>query len=369
MATLAPPAPRELALGRTRIAIVLPSRRDPRLKLSAVIVALQVLGQTVLGFKVSIAQILVTVAACALIDGAVIFARERVLAWPASGLLTGNSIAFILRASGTRHGDWWSLHGIHWFLAAAVIALASKHLIRPGGRHIFNPSNVGLVWCLLVIGPARVFPQFLWWGPVHAPVIAALVVIALGAVWILRAVRMVPMALAFLIPFALLIGAFAAGGQSFLATWHEGPVEGATYWSNICASPELLIFVFFMMSDPKTAPRAPAARIAFGIVTALVAGGLIVFQSTEYGVKVALLASLTVSCALVPLIERLATRAREERRRPRLRLPRGPAPARAPALLAVAIIAVAAVVDTSALAHDKDVTYLERGLTGTRNPQ
>ena len=361
--TLTAPAPRRLNLGRAAIPVVLPSRRDPRLKLSVVIVTLQVLGQTVLGFKVTIAQILVTVAFCALVDAAVMLGRDHVLAWPASGLLTGNSIAFILRASGTQHGDWWSLHGIHWFLATAAVALASKHLIRPGGRHVFNPSNVGLVWCLLVVGPARVFPQYLWWGPIHAPVIAALVVIALGAVWILRAVRMVPMALAFLVPFAIGIGAFALAGQSFLATWHDGAVEGASYWSNICASPELLIFVFFMMSDPKTAPRAPAARIAFGVLTALVACALIVFQPTEYGVKVALLASLTVSCALVPLIERWTAGAR-----PPLHL-RALIPARVPALAAVAIIAVGAVADTSALAGNRDVTYLERGLTGTRNPQ
>jgi hypothetical protein len=224
---------------------------------------------------------------------------------------------------------------------------------------VFNPSNVGLVWCLLVVGPARVFPQYLWWGPLHAPVIAALVVIALGAVWILRSVRMVPMALAFIAPFALVIGVFALAGQSFLATWHQGPVEGASYWSNICLSPELLIFVFFMMSDPRTAPRDPGPRVAFGAITALVACALIVFQPTEYGVKVALLASLTVSCALVPLIVRLRAQA------PRLRA----TAVSIPALAAVAIIAGAAIVDTSTLAHDKGVTFLERGLTGTRNPQ
>jgi Na+-translocating ferredoxin:NAD+ oxidoreductase RnfD subunit len=366
-ATAAPLHWRQLAVGKSRITVVLPSRRDPRLKLSAVIVSLQVLGQTVLGFKVTIAQILVTVAVCAIIDMAVTLGRERILAWPASGLLTGNSIAFILRASGTRHGDWWSLHGIQYFLAAAVVALASKHLIRPGGRHIFNPSNVGLIWVLLVIGPVRVFPQYLWWGPIGAPVVAALVVIALGAVWVLRAVRMVPMALSFLGPFAALIAIFAASGQSFLATWHDGPVEGASYWLNICASPELLIFVFFMMSDPKTAPRGPVARLIFGATTAVVAGALVVFQPTEFGVKVAILASLTVGCALVPLIEALGRRIQGAE--PLSLWTRLPGTARTSALLATAIIAAGAVVDTAVLAHNKDVTYIERGLTGARNPQ
>jgi hypothetical protein len=56
------------------------------LKLSVVIISLQVLGQTVLGFKVSIAQILVTVAACAVVDTAVALRRQRMLVWPASAL-------------------------------------------------------------------------------------------------------------------------------------------------------------------------------------------------------------------------------------------------------------------------------------------
>ena len=90
-------------VGGRRIPVVLPSRRDPRLRLSAVIFALQVLGQTVLGFKLSIAQILVSIGVCACIDAALAFRRDRVLAWPASGILTGSSVAFILRASGTRH--------------------------------------------------------------------------------------------------------------------------------------------------------------------------------------------------------------------------------------------------------------------------
>ena len=35
--------------------------------------------------------------------------QQHVLMWPASAMLTGNGVAFILRVPGTRHGDWWSL--------------------------------------------------------------------------------------------------------------------------------------------------------------------------------------------------------------------------------------------------------------------
>jgi hypothetical protein len=366
-----------LALGKRSIPVILPSRSDPRLKLSVVIIALQVLGQTVLDFKVSIAQILITIGVCALIDTTLTLKRQGVLAWPASALLTGNSIAFILRASGTEHGDWWSLNGIEYFVLAALVSLAVKELVRPGGRHRFNPSNIGLVWVLLVIGPVHVFPQYLWWGPVGPAVIAALVVIVLGAVWVLRAVRMLPMALAFLVPFTALIAIFAATGQSFVAIWQEGPISGFDYWVKICTSPELLVFVCFMMSDPATAAKTPVARMVYGAATAVVAAVLIFFQPTEFGIKVAILSSLTLICALVPAIEAVTRRGRRDLGSPSDTAPAQPPPlsrrlgagALRPASVAVAIIAVTAVVGTAALADNKDLFYIERGLTGPLNAQ
>ncbi len=373
-ATALPSAP-QLVLGRRRIPVILPKLGDPRLKLSAVIVMLQVLGQTVLDFKLSIAQILVTIGFCAVVDTSVTLWRQGVLAWPASALLTGNSIAFILRASGTKHGDWWSLHGIEWFLLAASVALLVKYFVRPGGRHRFNPSNVGLVWVLLVVGPLHVFPQYLYWGPLEAPVIAALVVIAFGAVWVLRAVRMLPMALSFLAPFTLLIALFAASGRSFVAIWEADTISGINYWLHICTSPELLIFVFFMMSDPATAPRLPAARIIYGAATALVAAALVFFQPTEYGIKVAILASLTIACAFVPLIE-AATRLRG---REAAEAPAGTDPpalsarwrtaVQRPASVAVALIVLSASVGTATLTANDDLILIERGMAGPRNAQ
>lgn len=377
----APPGPPEIVVRGHRIPVVLPRRGDPRLRLSAVIMTVHVLGQTVLGFKVSIAQILVSIGVGALIEAAVIYRRSHQLVWPASGILTGSGVALILRASGTDNGDWWSLNGIWFFVAAVALSLASKHLIRPGGRHVFNPSNVGLVWALLVIGPSQVFPQYLWWGPNDWGVAAAYAVILAGAVWILRPVRMMPMVVSFLVPFAVLIGILAAMGQSFVAIWHDGPVEGLSYWLTIAWSPEVLVFVFFMMSDPQTAPRQPRARLLYGFATAVVAAGLISFQPTEFGIKLAILSSLTVVCALVPLIEGAASRRSlwAERSQadglPTVRPTWRTRPAgwvyasRKPVIAAIVIIAVAAPVNTALLAGNEQVMLLERGLTGEANAQ
>ena len=44
------------------------------------------------------------------------------------------------------------------------------------------------------------------------------------------------------------------------AAWHVGPIEGAEFWWLLVSSPEILVFLFFMITDPKTIPercRAP----------------------------------------------------------------------------------------------------------------
>ncbi|MHB8718283.1 MAG: RnfABCDGE type electron transport complex subunit D [Candidatus Dormibacteria bacterium] len=367
-----------LIIGGRRVRVVKPTLKDVRLRLAAVIISLQVLGQTVLGFKVSVAQILVTLGVSALLETAVLVWRDGLLAWPASAMLTGNSVAFILRTTGTGHGDWWSLNGIQWFIVAAVLSLGSKYLIRVRGRHVFNPSNVGLVGVLLVGGVGTVFPQYLWWGSLGPAVGLALAVILVGALWVLRPVGMLGMALAFWTVLAALVGVLAAASRCMVAAWHPGAICGGSYWVDICTSPEVLVFVFFMMSDPMTAPRSRRARLVYGAATAVLAAALLSFQPAEFGVKLAILSSLTVTCAAVPVFNRLwpaasplpaapaASAAREATALPRRPKRLAIAALLAPAWLAVLIIAVAAPLDTSLLAGDPHITAVELGLGGVQ---
>src|SRR5438128_1033330 len=149
---LAAPGGRALTIRGRPYPVLLPTVRDARLHLAAVIVTLQVLGQVAFDFRVSIAQILVAVGTCAALEIAIAFARRRVIMWPASALITGNGVAFILRLPGTRHGEWWSLHGWWIYAATAAVSLLSKYVIRLRGGHVFNPSNFGLVLCFLILG-------------------------------------------------------------------------------------------------------------------------------------------------------------------------------------------------------------------------
>jgi hypothetical protein len=88
-----------LRIGETRYPVLLPTLRDPRLQLAAVIVSLQVLGQVAFDFRLSIAQILVSLVTCACSRSGSL-SGSSVIMWPASALLTGNGVAFVLRVPG-----------------------------------------------------------------------------------------------------------------------------------------------------------------------------------------------------------------------------------------------------------------------------
>src|SRR5438067_10888002 len=105
-AALSATAPSILIRG-TPYPVRLPKLRDPRLHLAATITSLQVIGQIGFDFELSIAQILISLATCAVLEVALAVWRQGVLLWPASALLTGNGVAFVLRVPGTAHGDWW----------------------------------------------------------------------------------------------------------------------------------------------------------------------------------------------------------------------------------------------------------------------
>src|SRR5439155_7492655 len=191
-----------LQIRGTSYPVLLPTVRDPRLHLAAVIVSLQVLGQTAFDFRLSIAQILISLGTCAVLEVAIALGRQRVIMWPASALLTGNGVAFILRVPGTQHGDWWSTRGWWIFTATAAVSLLSKHVIRLRGSHIFNPSNFGLVLCFLVLGKHRAEPLDFWWGPMSAWMAVALAVIVVGGLAILLRLRLIGIAIGFWIAFA-----------------------------------------------------------------------------------------------------------------------------------------------------------------------
>ncbi len=293
--------------------VVLPKLTDPRLHLAATITSLQLIGQVGFRFQLSISQILISLATCAVIEMTIAFHKQRVFLWPASALLTGNGVAFILRVPGTQHGDWWSLHGWWIYVGTSAVAILSKYLIKWRGNHIFNPSNIGLVLCFLILGRGRANPLDFWWGPMSVWLLVALAVILAGGFLILSRLKLLWIAVAFWVTFAAGIGVLALSGHAMSARWHLGPITGFSFWLVLITSPEVLVFLFFMITDPKTAPRNPTARIAYAISLGLLSTLLIAGARTEFASKVGLLSSLAIVCLVMPVLQLLPRRALSRR--------------------------------------------------------
>jgi hypothetical protein len=87
-------------------------------------------------------------------------------------------------------------------------------------------------------------------------------------------------------------------------------VCGTDFGWTVITSPEVAIFLFFMITDPRTVPSGRATRLVFAIAVAVVSSLLMAPQTTEFGAKVGLLAGLTIMSPLRYPIESAAVRRR-----------------------------------------------------------
>jgi hypothetical protein len=296
---------RTLRVGKRDYPVVLPSVRDPRLHLAAVIISIHVLGQTALGFRVSVPQILSAIVTCAAIEVVLTLRRTGQLVWPASAMLTGSGVALIFRVLGTERGDHWSWRSWYLFAVVAAVSLLTKYVIRHRGSHVFNPSNVGLVLAFLLLGSSRVEPLDFWWAPFDGWMVFAYLIILVGGLLITARLRLLGMAMTFWVTLVAGLGLVAASGHCITAAWSLSPVCGLHFLWVVVTSPEILIFLFFMITDPKTIPIGSVARIAFAVCLAAVSTLLIAPQTTEFGAKVGLLAGLVVMTPLRLFFDRL----------------------------------------------------------------
>jgi hypothetical protein len=293
---------RSISVGRRTYPLVLPNPRDTRLHVAAVVMSIHVLGQVTLGFRVSVPQILTAIGTCFVIEVVVVFARERRFVWPASAMLTGSGVALILRVPTMKVGAHWSFNHLGIYTAVAALSLATKYFIRWRGLQVFNPSNVGLVGAFVILGRSRVDPLSFWWGGPSVGTVLVYGLIVVGGLRVGGRMRMLGLLAGFWLTLAAGLAVMAATGHCMSTPWSIPLVCGSQFWWTVVFSPELLIFVFFMISDPKTVPTSPQARIRYGIFVGLMCGVFMAPQSTEFGTKVALLAGLTL-CSVLRLFE------------------------------------------------------------------
>jgi hypothetical protein len=178
--------------------------------------------------------------------------------------------------------------------------MASKYLIRWRGRHIFNPSNLGLVLAFVVLGPKYTEPMDLFWIPMGQWMLVTYAILILGGLFIAWELKLLGLELGFMAAFAafLAVALIPVPDHCMVASWHVTAMCGWQLWNVIVTSPELLIFAFFMMPDPRTVPDEQGSRFVFGVLVALLAVLLVGPTALEFWTKTAILASLVIACGL-----------------------------------------------------------------------
>lgn len=189
-----------------------------------------------------------------------------------SPLITSLSLALLFKSN------------IIWlYPLVGVMAMASKFLIRVNGKHIFNPANGAIVLALLVL-PTHSWVSPGQWG---------------NEIWVGFA----------LICFAYLVLNKAGRADTaifFLGSWIALLMARALWLGDPLSIPihnlqsgALLIFAFFMISDPMTTPSSRIARFIFAVIVAVLAYVLqYVFQIRE-----AIFYALFFVCMVTPILD------------------------------------------------------------------
>jgi len=167
---------------------------------------------------------------------------------------------------------------------AAALAMSSKFVLRINGKHLYNPANLGVIAAITLLPGTWVSPG--QWGNDLA---LAVWLLMLGTIVTQRA-RRLDISWVFL-------GAFLGWvalrvvllGQSWAIWWHQ------------LGNGALLLFTFFMISDPMTIPNRSGARIAYALI---VACGAAAWQYLLFKPN-ALIWVLFLATPLVPLFDRL----------------------------------------------------------------
>jgi Na+-translocating ferredoxin:NAD+ oxidoreductase RnfD subunit len=170
---------------------------------------------------------------------------------PASAYITGISVGILIRSPA-----FWP------YALCSAISITSKYALRINGRHIWNPSNFGIS-VLLFLVPEAVATLSIQWGNYLLPMIV-IWVMGVVIVWRVRRLHITATYVASFLAFA------------FLRSW----ITGSPWQAEVSpiTGPMYQLFVFFMITDPKTTVRSKRGQC---IVAFLVAAAEMVMRLNQ----------------------------------------------------------------------------------------
>jgi Na+-translocating ferredoxin:NAD+ oxidoreductase RnfD subunit len=161
---------------------------------------------------------------------------------PASAYISGISVGILLRSPA-----FWP------YALCSLLSITSKYALRVRGRHIWNPSNFGIC-AMLILASQAVASLSIQWGNNFASLV---VIWVLGSVIVWRA-RRFHITLTYVVCFIAL---------SFLRAY----LTGDPWQSEIApiTGPMYQLFIFFMITDPKTTVRSRLGQCVVAVAAAV----------------------------------------------------------------------------------------------------
>jgi enediyne biosynthesis protein E5 len=216
---------------------------DSRFTAPLLITGILVVGQLTFGFLESYTKTALAIITSIAIE--LVLGRLFTGKWPhlASAYITGISVGILVRSP-----ELWP------YALCSAISITSKYVIRVKGRHIWNPSNLGIC-VMLFLASYTVASLSIQWGNYLWPM---LVIWTLGSVIIWRLKRF-HICATYVISFLIF---------SFLRSWITGHPWQAEFAP--ITGPMYQLFVFFMITDPKTTVHSKWGQCVVAFCVALV---------------------------------------------------------------------------------------------------
>lgn len=198
-------------------------------------------------------------------ESVITYLKEKKLLISESSVISGLIIGYVLSSEQ----PWWI------FLAASLLAIASKHLIRVNKNHLFNPAAFGIFISTLLFSATTQWKGIYIWY----------IILPAGLYFVYK-IRKVEIIIGYAIAFLVLFGT-----QAVIQKVNLLNIFGYLSY----------FYIFVMVVEPKTTPRNPLGKFIFGIGACS-----LIFILIEIGVKFDVeLSALLVFNSMVPLLNRL----------------------------------------------------------------
>jgi len=247
---------------------------DPRHYQIAFLTSFLIYGNIFLGWDNSLLKIILTFSVCIFTQLIFTAFTNRDFKSVKSALISALSICLMLKTNL-----------MLTVVLASVLSIAGKFIIRIDKKHVFNPTNFGIILTLILTQDAWISTG--QWGN------GSLMVFLLGALGmiVLLKVNRFDTAIAFIAAFALY--------HYFRSVVYLGWTTDV--FLQQMTSGTLMIFTFFMITDPKSTPSSFKARI----IWASMVGVLAAYLQIHHWVNGSALWALFILSPLTPLFDQV----------------------------------------------------------------